>query len=209
MKKYFKGIAIFLGIFLIVAGVAYGQEIREKLEGIVTNNYYAPANVYQGVDANTINEGSDDVGLSDQSGGFVITKTVTDSDIATTTYRAGLDITNTVSGSLILDEMIVTNNATGLSTTTIGAQNECTGIAINVENGTTASSTAMTINDVFSMQGYEEIDFSSASSSQKVLLTNGDKLQVIPVGNYPCTSDGEITFTMFFKKVNERAFIYE
>lgn len=203
MKKYIIGIGILAGILLIVGGVAYGQDIKADI-GQAINNYYGDTVVNQSVVPNEVGEAN--VGISDQSGGFVITKKITNSDIATTSRYIGVDLTNTAMGALIVDDIIVSTDTTGLSTTTPGSP-LCSGITVTIE-GNGASTTVMAINDLFSLQANETVDFKNASSSIKARLEEGSNLQLLPT-THPCMGSGVTTFTMFFKKVDERSFIYE
>jgi hypothetical protein len=188
------GVVAIMAVLTIAGGAAYSGGLEQ-----VVNNFSGETVVNQNVQ----NEQCPDVdmGIADQSGGFVITKTVTNSDIATssTDMYAGLDITNNVSGSLVLDEMIVTANGTSIA--------GCTAIKV-IASGNSASTTVMQINAIASIAANETIDFKNADTAYKVLLKDGSKLQVLPTGDV-CTGAGELTFTMFFKKVDERSHIYD
>ena len=191
------GVVAILAV-LIIAGVVYA--VPGDVEQAI-NNYFGDTTVNQNIE---VSDDAIDMGISDQSGGFVITKTVTNSDIATTTPYTGLDITNAISGSLVLDEMIVSANNTSIA--------GCTGLVIRTDTATgegdAASTTVMAITAIASIAANETIDFDNADTAIKTMIQDGGNLQVLPTDN-PCTGDGELTFTMFFKKVDERSHIYD
>jgi len=152
------------------------------------------------------------IGLSNQYDGYVITKTVTNSSIATTSPIHGLDITNAITGDLYIDNIVISSDTTGLSTTT-PMSNNCSGIKITTD-GTAltsyyGSTTIMAVNSLPELQANETLDFTSASSSQKIRMKEGSNLQVLPLGNFPCNGAGITTFTMFFKKVTAGSRIVE
>lgn len=191
MKKYILPVGIILVLGLAVSGISYGAELGQ----VIHNHYYGDA---------VVNDGGEDLGISDQAGGFVVTKKVTYEDIATTTSYTGLDITNTITGALVINDIIVSADNTSIGS--------CTGIRIttdaSVNGGDSASTTIMAISAVASIAGNETIDFKNADTAIKTRLEEGINLQVLPTGNV-CTGTGEMTFTMFFNRVDQRSHIYE
>ncbi len=204
-----KNIAI-VGIIALVVICGFGSVVFGVSNNVkeAINNYYGETVVQQDFTNTDVDSSDEKMGISDQSGGFVITKKITNSDIATSTNTfTGVDLTNTVSGALIVKEIIISTDSTGLSTTTPGSP-LCTGIAVTVE-GNSASTTVMTVTTLTNLQANETIDFDNANTAIATRLEDGSNLQVIPVGDHPCMGSGVTTFTMFFDRVDERSHIYE
>ena len=191
------GIVLIFG--LVVSGVAYGEELINDAKQVI-NNYYGDTVVEQS-DCETLDG---NVVISDQAGGFVVTKKITYSDIATTTSYTGLDITNTITGALVIEDIIVSADNTSIGS--------CTGLRITTDasvNGSdSASTTIMAITAVASIAGNETIDFKNADTAIKTRLEEGINLQILPTGNI-CTGSGEMTLTMYFSRVDQRSHIYE
>ena len=185
-------------IILIVCGLALLAILGLTSYGI-THQSQQPVIIERDSQPNT--------GYTNQADTFVITKKITNSNIATSTNATtGLDLTNPVTGSLFVDDIIITTDTTGLATSTPWNQ-QCTGVNI-MASGNSASSTVMAVTSVGTLEANETLNFTNASSSQKIRIDNGSKLMILPLTK-PCQGSGVTTFTIIFKKTDARSSIYE
>jgi hypothetical protein len=148
----------------------------------------------------TPNLPASNIGMADQYGGFVIQKTITSSSITT----AGTDITQTAIGDLYLDNLIIQSDVTGLRTGTT--------TQVYLSGGAYGTSTNILSTYTNNLTNYATVDLYSgsslASSTQRVLMSNGQKLMIKCTGAV-CTGSGTIKITAIFRKATSGAKLFD
>lgn len=127
---------------------------------------------------------------------YVVSKTLTSSDIASSTAA---DITVPAQGDLIVADIIAMTNGTGLASGT--------NFQILSDNTTGATTTATTT--VAELGARKTVDFFNGSTvNERFVLTDGHKLQAkCTVAD--CTGAGTVTITVRFIKASPTASIYD
>lgn len=136
------------------------------------------------------------VGYANQYDSFVVSKTITSSAISTTTAA---DLTNTVTGKLYVDNIILSTDSPGLA--------GCTSLNILV-SGNTYGTTVVASSAVSSLATSSTIDLNSASTKQRIVLENGAKLQYKGIGG-TCSGAGKLQATVILKKADAGSSIYD
>ena len=127
---------------------------------------------------------------------FVVSKTLTSSGVASSTYS---DITNPVQGDMIVEEIIAMTDSTGLA----GG----TSFQIDSDNTTGATTTFATL--VSKLGGRATLDlYSATTTAQRFVLTDGHKLKAkCTVAD--CTGAGTVTIYVRMIKASPTAYIYD
>jgi hypothetical protein len=134
------------------------------------------------------------IGYSNQYDGFVVSKDIISSAISTTTAT---DLTQPVTGKLLVDNIVLSTNATGLA--------GCTTFTIMV-NGNTYGTTTIASHAVSGLGANQTVDLNSATGKQRIVLENGAKLQFKGVSG-TCSGAGVIRATVFLKKAESNSII--
>ena len=136
------------------------------------------------------------VGYANQYDGFVVSKDIISSEISTTTAA---DLTQPVTGKLLVDNIVLSTDSTGLA--------GCTTFAIMV-NGNTYGTTTIQSHAVTGLGASQTLDLNSTTVKQRIVLENGAKLQYKGIGG-TCSGAGVIRATVFLKKAAANSVIFD
>jgi hypothetical protein len=126
---------------------------------------------------------------------FVVSKTLTSSEIASSTAT---DITVPVNGDMIVDNIIIQTDATGLAA----------GTNFVISSTNTVGTTTVASHAVSGLGAYATLDLNSTTVKQRTVLNNGNKLTAkCTVAD--CTGAGKVYITVKLIKASPTAYIYD
>lgn len=133
---------------------------------------------------------------NNQYDGIIVSKTLTSSSISTSTATA---ITQYATGDFYIDNIIASTDATGLATGTL--------FQIKVDSPTYGTTTVLS-HAVSGLGANQTVDLNSATTKQRVILQDGDRLVAYCTGAN-CEGAGKIKIDVVLRKASYGAAIFD
>ena len=133
---------------------------------------------------------------NNQYDGLIVSKTLTSSDLSTSTATA---VTQYSTGDFYIENIIASTDSTGLATGTL--------FQIKVDSPTYGTTTVLS-QAVSSLAANQTVDLNSATTKQRVILQDGDRL-VAYCTTANCAGSGKIKIDVVLKKASWGSAIFD